>query len=131
VNIRCARRAIVDVQQPVRLDLRSEPQPDITLLKPRADFYGSPRPAPADVLLLIEVSDTTLRYDREIKLPLYAAHAIPEVWLIDLKSRQLQCAREPVDRRYTELTVFESGLIAPSLLPEATIDLSFVFSLLG
>jgi Uma2 family endonuclease len=75
--------------------------------------YASARSALSDVLLLVEVSDTTLHYDRDIKLPLYATHAIPEVWLIDLKSRQLQCSRKPVGGRYTDLTVFNGGLIAP------------------
>jgi Uma2 family endonuclease len=124
-------RALVSVAHPVRLDRRSETHPDLTLLKPRADFYASAHPVPDDVLLLIEISDTTLRYVRDVKLPLYAAHAIPEVWLIDLMGRQLLCSRKPVDGRYTELTIFDSGSMEPSLLPGATIDLSFVFSLLG
>ncbi len=124
-------RATLIAQQPVRLDRRSEPQPDIALLKPRPDFYVSVHPGPSDVLLLIEVSDTTLRYDREVKLPLYARHAIPEVWLIDLDGRQLQRSRQPAGAQYSDTTTLASGTIEPGLLPGAAIDLSVIFGLLG
>lgn len=72
----------VSVQNPVRLGEGYEPQPDLVLLGDREGRTGTPRPE--DVLLLIEVSDTTLRYDREVKLPLYARSSIPEVWIVDL-----------------------------------------------
>ena len=124
-------RALVAVQRPVRLDVRSEPQPDIALLKPRADFYNAAHPGPSDVLLLIEVSDTTLHYDRDVKLPLYASHAVPEVWLIDLKGRQLQRLRQPANRQYTDISIHDGGTIEPGLLPGAAIDLSFILGLLG
>jgi Uma2 family endonuclease len=123
-------RATLTVQQPVRLDRSSEPQPDLALLKPRADFYYAAHPGPADVLLLIEVCDATLRYDREVKLPLYARHAIPEVWLLDLQGRVLQRSRAPVDGRYTDATVHDRGMIEPGLLPGAVVDLSLVLGLL-
>ncbi|WP_448605621.1 Uma2 family endonuclease [Thermoflexus hugenholtzii] len=65
-------RAIVDVQNPIRLGERSEPQPDVALLKPRPDFYADVHPGPDDVLLLVEVMEHSAAYDREIKVPLYA-----------------------------------------------------------
>lgn len=77
-------RATVWVQNPVELDAYSEPEPDLVLLRPRGDFCRSRHPRPADVLLVIEVSDSSARYDREVKLPLCARTGIPEAWIIDL-----------------------------------------------
>jgi len=79
-----ADRAIVAVQDPVALSPDSEPEPDVTLLAPRPDFYRARHPGPEDVLLLIEVSDSSADHDREIKLPLYARAGIREVWIVDL-----------------------------------------------
>lgn len=81
-------RAVVSPQNPVVLGRHSEPQPDLALLRWRDDEYTDSNPGPADVLLLIEVSDTTLAYDRRVKVPLYARHGIPEVWLIDVGHRR-------------------------------------------
>src|SRR6476659_3569905 len=77
-------RAVVSVQGPVRLDEFSEPEPDLALLKPRPDFYRDAHAGPADVLLLIEVADTSLNYDRAVKRALYARHTIQELWIVDL-----------------------------------------------
>ena len=74
---RIERRAMIRVQNPVRLDSNSEPEPDVTVIRRRGDFYASAHPGPDDVLLLIEVSDTTVAFDREVKLPLYAAAGNP------------------------------------------------------
>ena len=78
------RNAIVDAQNPVQLIEYAEPQPDISLLKYRADYYAKQTPAPEDILLLIEVSDTSLVYDRDVTVPLYARDGVPEVWVVDL-----------------------------------------------
>ena len=83
------------MQNPVRLDDLSEPQPDFALLRPRADFYRGAHARPADVLLLIEVADTSLDYDRAVKRALYARHAIPEFWIVDLTSAEVEVCREP------------------------------------
>lgn len=91
---------IVRVQNPIRLSEYSEPQPDITLLKPREDFYSSEHPTSEDVLLLIEVSETSAEYDLEVKLPLYAAAGIPEVWLIDLEKELLEVHSRPAGEQY-------------------------------
>jgi len=98
--IRLGKQAIVWVQNPVRLDDRSEPQPDLVLLKPRPDFYAESLPRPEDVLLLIEVADTTLQIDREFKLPLYAKAGIREVWIVDLEGGSLEAHRQPTPHGY-------------------------------
>lgn len=94
--------AQVSIQNPVRLDDLSEPEPDVMLLKPRKDFYAEAHPVPADVLLLIEVSDTTLRYDRTVKLPLYARSGIVEVWIVNLKKKVVEVYRKPKHGKYQE-----------------------------
>jgi Uma2 family endonuclease len=110
--------AIVAVQDPLTLRPRSEPEPDLMLLRPRADFYESANPTPADTLLVIEISDTSPRYDREVKVPLYAAHGVPEVWLIDLPHRRLEMYREPGADGYRLLLRPEpTEVVTPVLLP--------------
>jgi len=95
------RQATVWVQNPVRLSDYSEPQPDVTLLKPRAAFSAPGHPGPADVLLLVEVSDTTLEYDRRVKLPLYARVEIREVWVVDLAGEVIEMYSAPANGTYT------------------------------
>jgi Uma2 family endonuclease len=117
--------AIVQVQGPVRLGDRSEPEPDLALLKPRADFYREKHPTPEDVLLIIEVSDTTVAYDRSVKIPLYARHGVLEVWLIDLESSRIYVHRNPHNGSYADvLNLDRPGVTALSLLPGAVIDLA-------
>jgi Uma2 family endonuclease len=101
--------AVVSIQNPLRLSNFSEPQPDIALLKPRDDFYSNAHPTPADVLLIIEVSDTSLEYDRDIKLPLYAATSMPEVWLVNLIKDTIEIYREPHSGMYREVRYFTHG----------------------
>lgn len=98
-----AERAILSPQNPIRLADWSEPQPDIAVLRYRSDFYRDSHPVAEDVLLLVEVADTTLRYDRNIKIPLYARHGVPEVWLVDPNARSLEVHRQPVEEGYREL----------------------------
>jgi Uma2 family endonuclease len=93
-------QAIVRVQSPVRLAENSEPQPDIALLKPRDDFYVRGHPTPNDVLLIIEISESSLHYDRHEKLPEYAKAAIPEVWLVDLMGDSVLTFCEPLVGTY-------------------------------
>ncbi len=118
-------RVIVAVQDPLRLSDLSEPEPDLMLLKPRDDFYADAHPGAADVLLLIEVADTSARYDREIKLPLYARHGVPEVWIVDLEARLLRLYRGPAGDVYRESsTTALPGLTAIAALPGVEIDLA-------
>ncbi len=96
---------VVGVQDPIRL-LDSEPEPDISLLVPRDDFYESGKPRPADILLLIEVADTSLEFDRETKLPLYAQAGIRELWIVNLIERCLEVHRDPTpDGQYRDISV--------------------------
>ena len=110
---------IVTSQNPISLPPDSEPQPDIALLKPSADRYRSALPTAADVLLVIEVADTTAEYDREIKLPLYARHGISEVWLIALKGGLLEIFLEPGSKGYRKLLRPDRGETITPLLVNA------------
>ena len=117
-----AGRAIISPQNPIRLGAHSEPQPDIAVLRYRNDFYEASHPQPADVLLLIEVAETTIRYDREVKIPLYARHGIPEVWLIDLQQERVEIYLQPSSEGYRQiLRPGKSERIALSLLPDVSI----------
>jgi Uma2 family endonuclease len=100
---------IVWVQCPVWVDDYSVPQPDVAVLKPRADFYRRSKPTPADVLLIIEVSDTTLEYDMKVKVPLYARAAIPLVWLVDLNAGAIEVYSQPANGAYQQLQVMRRG----------------------
>jgi Uma2 family endonuclease len=118
-------RAIVAAQDPLRLSDASESQPDLMLLRPRADFYAQAHPGPADVLLLIEVSDSTVAYDRGIKLDLYAKHGIAEVWIVDLDNNIVRFFRANDGQGYTDITASETPRATPvAALPGMTIDLS-------
>ena len=122
--------AIVDSQNPIMLDERSEPQPDLVLLRPRSDYYLSGHPRAEDVLLLIEVSDSTVQFDRKTKVPLYARHGVPEVWLVvGPQRRHIEIYRDPQPERgnYQIRLQLREGALAPVLLPQAEIRLSEVF----
>ena len=86
---------IVSVQGPLRVDENNEPQPDVALLRRRADFYAGRLPAPEDTLIVIEVSETTLAYDRNVKLPLYGRAGVPEVWIVDLAGEKIELYANP------------------------------------
>src|SRR5262249_40265342 len=91
---------IVAPERPVRLNIYNEPQPDVMVLKPRDDFYSSQSCTPADAYFIVEVSDTTLRYDTKIKLPIYARFGVPELWIEDLQKDVLLVCREPIGNSY-------------------------------
>lgn len=93
-------RMIVGVQDPIRLNDFSQPQPDISLLRWRDDFYRYAHPTPEDVLLVIEVAETTVRGDRGVKVPLYAEAGIPEVWLVNLPDERVEIYAEPSGGKY-------------------------------
>jgi Uma2 family endonuclease len=102
-------KALVSTQNPVRLGDRSLPQPDFALLRPVPDFYQTVHPAPADVLLMIEVADTTVRYDRSIKAPLYARAGIVEYWLFVLPRREIEVYRNPGPEGYGTMFIVRPG----------------------
>ena len=115
-------RFIISVQDPIHLDDDSEPQPDIAILKPRDDLYSAAHPMPGDVLLIIEVADTSLGYDREEKVPLYASAGIPEMWLVNLSEAVIEVYSNPVDGVYSPVRqVARGGVLDAASLPELSI----------
>ena len=122
------KRAVIRVQGPVRLSDRSEPQPDIALLRSREDRYRTAHPEPGDTLLAIEVADSTLIHDRDVKGPLYAKHGVPETWLIDVQGERLIVYRQPSERGYArEFVQRPPGTLEPVSFPDVTVDLSVLF----
>ena len=124
-NLALTGRAQVRVQGSFRLSMFSEPEPDLVLLRPRADFYAEANPGPGDVLLVVEVSDTTLRKDRTVKLPLYAREGIPEVWIVDLNGERVLVYRGPeggVSRRRS--TVRRGGMLRLLAFPDLALPVA-------
>jgi Uma2 family endonuclease len=122
IEMAAVGRFIVSIQNPIRLSHYSEPEPDVVLLRPRDDDYESALPGPTDILLVIEVADTTLGYDRRVKLPLYATAGIAEMWLVNLPRRSIEVHREPQGNRYQQVSVYRKGEhISPLLLPELAV----------
>ena len=117
---RLGDRAVVWGQNPLGLRVvRSVPQPDVTLLRPRADFYANGRPGPDDALLLIEVMDTSTPTDRGVKLPLYARAGLAETWLVDLGADAIEVCRRPAGSEYAEARVLRRGeRVSPLPFPE-------------
>lgn len=106
---RQAPQALLWVQNPLSLPPDSELLPDLMLLQPRTDYYKGAAPTAPDVLLLIEVADTTLAYDRDYKLPLYARHGVPEVWLVDVAGACLEVHERPEAGGYRLRTLLHAG----------------------
>ncbi len=117
LNRNLKENVIVRVQGPIHLNDFSEPQPDIALLKPRDDFYSRSHPTPADVLLIIEVADTSVDYDRRVKLPLYARAGIPETWLMVLSKDFIEVHSQPVNGKYQKVQRLKRGrrLVSPTI----------------
>jgi Uma2 family endonuclease len=106
-NRKVSRSAIISVQNPLRLNDFSEPEPDLVLLKPRKDFYARTHPTPADALLVIEVADTSAEYDRNVKIPLYARAEIAETWLINLPKDTIEIYSQPKNGKYQKVQRFK------------------------
>jgi Uma2 family endonuclease len=112
-------KAVVAVQNPLPLGDDAVPQPDLAVLKPRADCYASRHPRPAEVLLLIEVADTTQEKDRDVKLPLYARAGIAEAWLVDLKKGVVEVCRKPARDGHADIRVARrADRVAPAAFPD-------------
>ncbi len=114
---RLAETAIVSVQDPIRLNDYSEPQPDLAVLRRRDDFYATEHPAAVDALLVIEVADTSADYDRDEKMPRYAEAGIAEAWLVDLTGQVIEQYTLPRNGRYLNLRRLEHGdtIASPAL----------------
>lgn len=120
-------KARVRVQSSVRLSDLSEPQPDVSLLRSRDGGYGDGHPGPPDTLLIIEVSHTTLGYDRGVKLPLYATTRIPEVWIVDVDAEAVEVYRDPAPGEYREKRIARRGdVLHPALLPEVAVPVEAI-----
>ena len=123
-------RLIVSVQDPIRIDEGTELYPDIALLRSRQNFYARHAPEPADVLLVAEVAETSLRYDRELKLPIYARAGIPEVWIVDLNDRVLRVFQQPEGGAYrTSQEIAEPGQRRLLAVADVAVDLTGLFDL--
>ena len=109
VKLTLSQETIVSIQNPVQLSDLSEPEPDLMLLKPNSHFYTEHHPSAQDVLLLIEVSDSTLKFDQNQKLHLYALHNIPEYWILNIKEACIEIYRQPHNGCYAEKTTVYSG----------------------
>ena len=115
--------AQVSVQNPVRLDDFSEPEPDVALLRPRADFYADSHPTPADVLLIVEVADTSVEFDRGIKLPLYARAGVPQVLIVNMPGEVVESYSEPVNGAYQKFVRARRGeSVGIILLPNLSLS---------
>ena len=118
-------RAQVRVQNPVRLGEHDEPEPDVTLLRPRPDDYTTRHPTPEDVLLVVEVADSTLDFDRRTKARRYAEHGIPELWIVDAnpKRRRIFVYRDPAPDGYRTVQVVRRGeRLAPLAFPDGALS---------
>jgi Uma2 family endonuclease len=109
LNQLCGERAIVDVQAPMIAGTRYVPQPDLALLRPKADYYASGAPTPPDCLLVIEVGDSSVEFDRQIKMPRYAGGGVAELWLIDLPREVVVVYQDPLGDAYRHVQVFRRG----------------------
>ena len=121
-------RVWVDTQNPVMLHDYSEPLPDVVLLRHRPDLYAAGHPQPDDVFLVVEVADTSLAYDQEIKVPAYARSGIPEVWVIDLSSVCVHVYRTPSAGQYRDtIRLQRSATLAPQAFPDLVLLVEHIF----
>ena len=112
----------MSVQNPVVLGEHQEPQPDLTVLRYRADGYRERHPEASDVLLVIEVGDTSFEADRRTKIPLYSRTGIPEAWLVNLPADTIECYREPTSEGYADIRTVQRGeTLTPVRLPGITL----------
>jgi Uma2 family endonuclease len=123
--------AVIRCRNPLRLDEFSEPEPDVAILRPRADCYTTAHPGPADVLLVIEVADTSLAYDLGTKVPLYARHGIPEVWVIDAATRQTRVFRQPVGSDEADRSTSGGYVTEASIEPDGSLSCAAVVDAAG
>jgi Uma2 family endonuclease len=121
-SARLSSYAIVDAQNPVEMrEQESEPQPDITLLRLQDDLYSTATPTPGDTLLMVEVADSSLSFDRKVKMHLYAEAGIPESWLVDLNSETLFVFRRPSPEGYQDVRAYRRGeSVSPETFPQVS-----------
>lgn len=121
-------KVVVSTQNPILLDDHSEPEPDLAVLRFRADYYRKSLARPEDVTLLIEVADSSLYTDRQVKIPLYAAAGIAEVWIVDLNANSLELFRDPVGGQFRQSQILKRpAVVAPKTLPSFVLKLDDLF----
>ena len=103
----------IRIQNPISLSAFDEPEPDIILCKVVPNDYEEGHPKPSDILLLIEVSDSTLELDREIKNPIYAEAGIPVVWIVNLRDKEIEVYENPMGKKYEKMTIYSINSILP------------------
>jgi Uma2 family endonuclease len=122
------RRAIVRCQEPITLPNNSEPEPDIVIVRSRSDDYVNSHPAPADIILVIEVADSSIKFDRETKAPLYAAAGISEYWIVNLIDNRLEIYRQPEGSIYASIEIITPPRsIALPQFPDITVQIGDFF----
>jgi Uma2 family endonuclease len=120
---------LLSVQNPIQLHDYTEPQPDLTLLQPRDDFYAHAHPRPDDVFLVIEIADTSIEYDRDEKIPHYAEAGIAESWLIDVNSQTIEQYTQPRNAGYrNKLIVAYDEIIIAQTIPQLQIPVERIFT---
>lgn len=120
-----AGRAIVQVQGAIRASDISRPQPDVALLVPRDDYYAEGHPGPSDVLLVVEVADTSVRFDRATKLPAYGRAGVVETWVVDLDGGVVDVATRPSEQGYAHLArVAPDGTVTPTAFPDLPVTVA-------
>jgi Uma2 family endonuclease len=113
---------MIAVQNPIELGPRSEPQPDIVLLRWRDDYYEASHPQPEDCLLVIEVADSTLEFDRDVKAPMYSRSGIGEYWLVDVQGQAIECYRQPTKLGYQQMVRYgRGGSLSPVEFPSLSL----------
>jgi len=129
LSVRVQDRARVWPQNPVKISVYSEPQPDVALLRPRAVPYRDAGPTAADVLLIIEVADRSLTRDRRVKIPLYAMAGIPEVWIVDLEGGSVEVYTAPTPTNYSSVSQYRRGeSVCPSAFPDLHLSVDEIFA---
>lgn len=125
---RLINKAVIWAQNPILLSDYSQPQPDLAILKWRDDFYASALPTPEDILLIIEVADSTIAYDREVKSPLYAANGISEMWLFDVNQQIVEGYFQPSPSGYKRMQRYEQGdILSINAFPEVIFNWEALF----
>lgn len=123
-----SEKFLVSVQNPVELDEYSEPQPDVAILRYRSDYYAGAHPKASDVLLVIEVAETSAAYDREEKVVRYAAASIGEAWVIDIPQQTVEQYGEPVDGSYRHRRILHRGdIVFAAALPDLSVAVERLF----
>ncbi|NJN97756.1 MAG: Uma2 family endonuclease [Anaerolineales bacterium] len=116
---RAGKTALISVQNPIHLGEHSEPEPDLALLQPRPDFYVQAHPEAEDIILVIEVAESSVEYDRQVKVPLYAQHGIEEVWVVDLAGGMIEVYRQPLPTGYGQIQSLKRGQsVSPQAFPK-------------